>query len=130
MNNWLWLIAYLPLTFLLHNCLHEFAHCVACWMHGVKVTRFWPFPGWGAGRFTFAYMAHEPIGNKDTLTAVLIAPVWLEMGWCVAALVGVWLSLAFGSMIGLTVAVVEALAALIDIGNWFAGALLHRKNLL
>jgi hypothetical protein len=55
---WLVVVASL-LLWLPQNAVHEGAHCLAHKYAGDEIVKFWPFPSWALGSFSFAYMSYR-----------------------------------------------------------------------
>jgi hypothetical protein len=111
---WLWLLAYLPATFMAHNLIHEGAHWAVIRACGGKATII-PWPHRAGGKLYFARTLWSvPVTFRDTqFLAAYFAPVVAELVWLAGA------CFAFGYT---DLAAFEAAAALVDIAAWFIGS--------
>jgi hypothetical protein len=113
--DWIVALCWVPFSFLLHNVVHEGAHAVVAKAAGSTVTRFWPFPGWRAGYFTWAHVLYQPEVRGSAYVWMQVAPVIAEFVWMSDAfsaflLTSGWLQL---------VLLVEVVSANVDIVNWW-----------
>ena len=114
-------LAYLPVSFFLHNIIHEGSHALMAKAFGAKDITLWPFPGRRmGGHFTWAHFTFKgPIVGGVAVAMVSIAPVFAELAWL---LVMCGLSiLAAGTPAALFLAV-ELLFSAVDITTWGIGA--------
>ena len=125
MTSYLWLlllIPWLPLTFLLHNALHESSHAIVARAAGAEITGFWLFPNNHLGRFTFAYVTYRGKIEGKMYLLLLVAPLIIETLWII--IMGSLLIIAFSFAWPLLVKLLligEILSALTDMTTWWIG---------
>lgn len=74
-------IIWAPITFLLHNALHEGAHGIAVTLSGAKVDKIWLLPSNKLGYFTFAHITWKGNLTRGKYIFVLVAPLIMEAVW-------------------------------------------------
>lgn len=72
--------------------IHETSHIVVGWFrNGHKPTKMIPWPSFKDGRFCFARFEYIVGPKKDPASAMLIAPMWAGLGWClINTLLTIW----------------------------------------
>jgi hypothetical protein len=55
-----WVLALVPVAWLVQNMLHEGSHLLWGWVQGLKPLGFWPYPHKHNGKFYFARCRMEP----------------------------------------------------------------------
>lgn len=106
-------------SFLLHNVIHEGAHCVVALLARCTNVRLWPLPGRSLGYWTWAHMKYEASGaNQGTLRFIHIAPVIAEMLWLSAALIALFFT-PTGWWTGILL--IEPVSSCVDLTVWCLG---------
>lgn len=118
---------WIPLTFLLHNAIHEGSHIVLLKKFGAKIQKMWLLPSYMSGRFTFAYVEFSVPKEKKVLSdgeqiQVYSAPLLVETLWLIlfGLLLTVSLVFDFNLFVKLFFAI-ECLAAIVDMTTWWLG---------
>jgi hypothetical protein len=106
-------------SFLLHNVIHEGAHCLVALAARCPNVSLWPFPGRKLGYWTWAHMNYETKGaDYPTLRLIHAAPVAAELLWLVLVLPALFF-VPVGWWTGFFM--VEAVSPLVDLTTWFWG---------
>ena len=75
------LLLWSPISFLLHNIIHEGSHAVAVKLSGASVKEMWFLPSYKLGYFTFAHIKWVGQLSKNKYIFVLVAPLIGEAIW-------------------------------------------------
>jgi hypothetical protein len=112
-------VLWLPLSFLLHNIIHEGAHALAALLLGGGPVTLWPFPGKRTGNFTWAHMTYTKGLSPRKEALMTIAPVMAELLW---ASVFMAVMSNSGGLVLFLLPMVEILFSCIDMTTWSLGA--------
>lgn len=106
-------------SFLLHNIIHEGAHCLVALAAKCTNVRLWPFPGKKLGYWTWAHMSYESkSADYSRLRLIHAAPVVAELLWLAMALPALFF-VPVGWWTGFFV--VESVSSCVDMTTWFWG---------
>ena len=116
-----WILALVPVAWLVQNCLHELSHLVTAWVvYGRKPLGFFPYPHKHNGKFYFARCRYEQ--GPETLAPqceIHIAPLTWGAAWFAVNLALV--------LMGLLWALPFAVCGLVD-ALWFVRGYFWSKN--
>lgn len=127
-------VVWAPLSFLLHNVIHEGAHALAALWAGSTSVRLYPFPSkLTDGRWSWAHMDYEPPRSLSTDLKAAARLKWLSVAPVIAEVV--WWHLAILALVRLSalsgpaadglhlhwwaaLVVVECISPLVDCVTW------------
>ena len=118
-----------PLSFLLHNVIHEGSHAIAIKITGGSVKKIWLLPSYKLGYFTFAHVLWTGKATKWQQIFISSAPLIGETIWLTVFVPLATVSIVNGWPMPITVFfLTEVASSIIDASVWAMGWVRNRPQ--
>jgi hypothetical protein len=127
--NILLVVLWAPVSFLLHNAIHEGSHAAAVKIVGGNVKKIWLLPSYKLGYFTFGHVLWEGKASKWQQVFITSAPLIGETIWLTVFIPLATVSIVNGWIMPVKlILLTEVVSTIIDASVWALGWIRNRPH--